>query len=292
VKLGRFPLLSAVAAAACTGEAATPQAAEIADSAGVRVVINPAPESAPVWRVAELPEVEIGMPAVGRPASVVDLGYVLYQVTGAASLSDGTIVVANRGTLELRYYTPQGQLLARAGGRGDGPGEFADLSLVGVLPNDSIVVNDVRHRVISVYDARGHLVRTRRLASEFGDFPAPVGILDDGSLFLSPTPLELAEGEFRELGGNLRTTNRVIVAGPDGMERGFSATFRGARPNASPTSTAGCFARRAASSSSGAPSSGPPPTTGSRSPPRTRSASGSSTAAARRSTSCASAASR
>jgi hypothetical protein len=229
VRLARSSLLLvSLAAAACSGEPAPALAAEITDSAGVRVVMNLPPETAPEWRVAEIPEVEIGIRAEGRLTSVVDPAYVLWEIKGAVRLSDGTIVVANGGTLDLRYYTPQGQLIVRAGRSGNGPGEFADISLVGVLPGDSVVVNDVRHRVISVYDRRGQLIRTHRLSGEFGAFPNPVGVLDDGSLFLSQRSLEPAEGEFRERGGNLRTTGRVIVAGPDGMERRFLGDFPGA----------------------------------------------------------------
>jgi hypothetical protein len=200
-----------MAAAACGSEPAAPPEAEILDSAGVRVVLNAAPETAPLWSVFEEPLLEIG-------GNDNDPSQTLFQVRGAVRLSDGMIVVANGGSLQLRWYDPSGLHVRTAGGKGDGPGELMDLSLVGLLPGDSIVIRDIRHRTIPVYDRMGQLVRTHRLSSEFGAFPNAVGVLNDGSVLLAPQSPRLQE-DAPGAGGFRRETGVVVVAGPDGLER-------------------------------------------------------------------------
>ena len=67
--------------------------------------------------------------------------YLLHQVVGAARLGDGRIVVLNEGSMQLKYYDPDGKHLLDAGGPGEGPGEFQPpLSYFTRLPGDSILV--------------------------------------------------------------------------------------------------------------------------------------------------------
>ena len=68
-------------------------------------------------------------------------GYLLHQVAGATRLADGRIVIANEGTLQLRYYDPEGTHLFDAGGEGEGPGEFESLAGFTRLPGDSLLVD-------------------------------------------------------------------------------------------------------------------------------------------------------
>ena len=67
--------------------------------------------------------------------------YLLHRVVGAARLDDGRIVVLNEGSLQLKYYDPEGKHLHDAGGPGEGPGELQPpLSYFTRLPGDSILV--------------------------------------------------------------------------------------------------------------------------------------------------------
>ncbi len=97
------------AALACAGEAEPPPANGPACSPGL-----------PRWTLAPEPDVSIGV-LEGDPP------YQLFRVTGAVRLGDGTIVVTNVGTQELRYFDSTGAFLRSAGGRGKGPGEFSEL---------------------------------------------------------------------------------------------------------------------------------------------------------------------
>ena len=67
--------------------------------------------------------------------------YLLHKIVGAARLGDGRIVVLNEGSMQLKYYDPDGKHLLDAGGPGEGPGELQPpLSYFTRLPGDSILV--------------------------------------------------------------------------------------------------------------------------------------------------------
>ncbi len=88
----------------------------------------------PTWRLSDEPHVVIG-------GADEREGYLLHQVVGAARLGDGRIVIANGGSLELRYYDSEGSHLLSAGGEGEGPGELRPpLEHFTRLAGDSILV--------------------------------------------------------------------------------------------------------------------------------------------------------
>lgn len=125
------------------------------------------------WRVASAPAVDIG----GIDA---DADHQLYQVRFARRLSDGTIVVVNAGSHELRFFGSDGAYLRSAGRRGEGPGEFRGPYWLFVLPGDTLLAYDSRLRRVSVLDGRGEFVRTYRL--EVPTVSWLLGAFDDGRL--------------------------------------------------------------------------------------------------------------
>jgi len=102
---------------ACIGEAGGRGSIE-RDSAGIVIVENFAPawQGADAWEVVSPATVEIGV-AEGEDV------YQLFDVSGATRLGNGTIVVANAGTQEIRFCGADGRHLRTAGGSGRGPGE-------------------------------------------------------------------------------------------------------------------------------------------------------------------------
>lgn len=104
------------------------------------------------YRLAEHPLISIGV-AEGAEA------YQLFRVRSAFQLHDGSVVVANSGTSELRYYDPDGQHVRTVGRRGWGPGEFDNLRYARALGGDTIVTWDVGQRRVSYFDRHGELVR-------------------------------------------------------------------------------------------------------------------------------------
>lgn len=149
------------------------------DSAGVRIVESAEPvwRAHEGWRIAAEPALEIGE-VEGEPH------YEFGRVTGGTRLGDGTIVVADEGAMELRYFDAQGEHLVSVGGQGSGPGEFEDLTLLGTVPGDSVVVWDQRQGRVSIFGPEGEFSRTESLrpSAEGGLLPRPSGVYPDGSL--------------------------------------------------------------------------------------------------------------
>ena len=149
--------------------------AEVRDSAGVRIVENHRASWDVPWRVSDEPSLTVGR-TEGHE------GHALYQVTGALRLADGTVVVANSGTLELRLYDRDGVYLRSVGGRGGGPGEFQSLEWISRFASDSILALDVVGHRVSFFDSDGRFGRSVRLEPSPEILaPRPVGFFADGS---------------------------------------------------------------------------------------------------------------
>lgn len=195
--------------AGCEGGEIGRPTAEIQDSAGVRVVVNPppSPDTDPVWTVAEEPEVEIGV-LDGDPE------YQLFRVSGAVVMSDGRIAVANQGAFDLRMFDPEGRHLWTTGGEGDGPGEFRAIELLGRFGPDSILVQDFRLQRLSVFDDAGGLARSFQVDSEEElRFPRPEGVLEGGGIVVRQSQVYTA-GEATT--GIDRGVWRLYLAEPSG----------------------------------------------------------------------------
>lgn len=86
------------------------------------------------WRLAG-PIEEIGV-AEGEAALE------LHDVTDALRLPDGRVVLLDAASAELRMYDSDGAFLLRAGGRGEGPGEFRRPARIRLVGGDVILVED------------------------------------------------------------------------------------------------------------------------------------------------------
>jgi hypothetical protein len=126
-------LAASIAGAACAPDSSRSGVA-VRDSAGIAVVESATSAWGPgdAWQVDPRPAVDIGV--VDGPDE-----YTLSGVSGAVRLADGRIVVANRGTQQLRVYDARGVFLNQSGGAGDGPEEYRYLHGVFRLPDDTIV---------------------------------------------------------------------------------------------------------------------------------------------------------
>ena len=90
-------------------------------------------------------------------------------MVAAVRLSNGDIVVAERAASELRGYDAAGNFQWRAGRDGEGPGEFRSLDFVGTTGGDSLVTYDGRLLRAQLFDPRGRLARTYRVAIAEGE---------------------------------------------------------------------------------------------------------------------------
>jgi hypothetical protein len=82
-----------------------------------------------------------------------------FRVEDATFGADGGIVVADRGSAQVRFYDAQGRFTAALGADGDGPGEFRRLMGVARYPGDSVVAFDPSIRRGTVISASGSLGR-------------------------------------------------------------------------------------------------------------------------------------
>lgn len=152
-----------VAAAGC--DSAPPGIHTIhADSAGIPVATAVEPLWGPDegWTVEPEPLLEIGT-VTGASE------YLFTDVVAAVRLSNGDIVVAERGASELRSYDAAGNFQWRAGRDGEGPGEFRSLDFVGTTAGDSLVTYDGALLRAQLFDPQGRLARTYRVAISEGE---------------------------------------------------------------------------------------------------------------------------
>jgi hypothetical protein len=128
------------------------------------------------WRVDPDGAVTIG-------ASDGDDPYLFSSIGGVARLGDGRIVVADRGTDEIRFFDSSGAFLETIGGRGDGPAEYRSIHLLQRIGGDSLVVVDREGGRVSVLDPAGTIVRRYLMARHGSDeSPTPAwAIFEDGS---------------------------------------------------------------------------------------------------------------
>lgn len=166
--------------------ASQPAAAQATrDSAGIRIVEN----DRPAWSATEVPVL------AATPTLVIgdrpEPDYVLSRVAGAARLSDGRIVVADGGSLQLRFFDSAGVFISSVGGRGEGPGEFEQLADLWIVAGDTIVALSMP-ATATFFDPRGGFLRRvnawRRTGISDG-IKLIVAVLGDQSLVVaSPRP--------------------------------------------------------------------------------------------------------
>ena len=161
----------------------------VRDSAGIPIVKAHWPVWTDTTRWSIDPEPLLDL--AGRGLSDV---YSFNRVRGMRRLSDGSIVVANTGSQEIRQFTPDGYFVASAGGEGEGPGEFASMQQM-ELVGDSVFVRDSDGRV-AVFAPGPTLVRTMRL--DHGH--ESLRFLGDGTLLVEvtlPAPARILPGVVR-----------------------------------------------------------------------------------------------
>lgn len=150
-------------------------------------------------------------------------GEALDRVYGGFLRPDGSVVVGNAGTAELRTYAADGRFVAAAGRRGAGPGEFGSINWIGVLPGDSLIAFDMRHQRFSVWSPAGAFVRV--VTSQVPPGPIrPIGVFGDGSVLL----VREAGYDPRAGAGVVRDSLRTLRMLPTGAVTPIPGAFPGA----------------------------------------------------------------
>ncbi|MGH7575430.1 MAG: hypothetical protein ACREM1_09955 [Longimicrobiales bacterium] len=229
-------LFAASATWACSGASEHLQRTSVRDSSGVVIVESASPlwPASQGWQVTPQPAVEIGA-AEGAPE------FEFQTILGLTRLANGNIVVGNRGTRELRFFSPEGQFIRAVGRDGEGPGEFRTFNGVYPYRADSLIIWDYRLFRWSVFDSAGAFARILRPARP-GMNPRSLSPLADGSLIIADNYLEDAgeqtvdyirffrfspEGELLDSLGIFRSSERFRPANGDSiaMSRIFGSTL-------------------------------------------------------------------
>jgi hypothetical protein len=152
-----------------------------------------------------------------------DTSELFSQVVGATRLDDGTVIVGDRGSAQLKYFSRDGRFVRAVGRKGSGPGEFgymADLLRCG----DSVFVEDIRVRGTLVFGIDGGYKRLLQFAPpEAGRSPYDTACNED-RIFL-----HYAFENFRADAtlGPYRAAVPFWTTGPDGAVVKLLGTFPG-----------------------------------------------------------------
>jgi hypothetical protein len=129
-------LACVLVASACAGDPADDLVVR-RDSAGVAIVESSAPrlESVHAWRVDTAPLLDLTLTGEGD-------AHIFHGVADALRMADGSLVVADAGSHQVRRYAADGTLQWRVGRDGEGPGEFRQLANVARFRGDSVIAFD------------------------------------------------------------------------------------------------------------------------------------------------------
>ncbi len=189
----------------------TPPFHTVRDSAGITIVES----MRPAWRPEEVPLVETD-PEVSIGTLDGDPAHQFNRVSGMAVTSAGDLVVGQMGPPPVvRWFDADGALLHTAGGEGEGPGEFAQMTAVQTAPGDTILVWDPRLRRILKFSSEGEFVSSLLWNAEEPGFP--------GIFRLGPGPdvvYRMATGAGDPVPGRVYSDSMVVVVDPDASRTG------------------------------------------------------------------------
>ena len=177
---------------------ATAQEARFRDSAGVRIIENPARKDAPVrFRLGDKPLMEVGGRESNRNEEFEhNQGYLR-----GVRLSDGGLAVID--VSRVHYFDPNGRRI-RIVGRGQGPQEFQYLTSICRTRGDTVIVSD--QGMISFLDGRGEIfLKVPRGDIGFAPFSFCLG---DGTFVLEQSGSDVGAPEHRVT--RLRTDGSIV----------------------------------------------------------------------------------
>jgi hypothetical protein len=174
----RYLLATVIVATGCGAAPSLPPV--VRDSAGVTIVENFGPtwSGNEGWTVSAAPTLSIGDSTLGE-------NYVFDRLVGALRYADGTIVVANNGTHELRWYDSNGSFLQTAGRAGSGGVTFTSLAWIGRFGDESVLAYDGTTMRTAILSNDGSLQHSSSLIMTFQAPPGAVsGVFADSSLLV------------------------------------------------------------------------------------------------------------
>jgi hypothetical protein len=196
--------------ATCTGSGDNAGSFTVSDSSGVEIAVSTGPQwrDSAGWSIDQKPALEIGVEEGEEP-------YMLSRVFDALRLPDGRILVGNSATSEIRVFDREGKFVQSAGRKGNGPGEFGELSSVRFwrLSDGSLLGYDGGNLRVHHFDSTLTYQRTVRIESTRDGLRAFLqGVFGDGSWQMLALVPELKN----EPGTYLRSAQQIVRFNPDG----------------------------------------------------------------------------
>jgi hypothetical protein len=159
----------------CSSELGHVPSAVVTDSAGVRMVTYVlADADVPDYRIVGEPDLVIGE-MDGTPE------YALSRVDDLALANNGSILVSDGMSQEVRVFDSGGRHVRTLGGAGDGPGEFATAPSIAGLAGDTAFLFDVRSNRVTSFVLDGAMIDVVTLAAERVGRPESLVRLEDGT---------------------------------------------------------------------------------------------------------------
>lgn len=160
----------------CAADSMPPGSVAVMDSAGIRIVHS----AGPVWTADA--GWRLDSADVRIDAEIGDSVF-LFGVRGVVQLSDGEIVLANRGTSQLLFFSESGEYRKSVGRRGKGPGEYDPIQGLFSCAGDTLVVAEMDR--LTVLDGEGEVVRMVRVERQaHGGYQSVEGVSADCSSVL------------------------------------------------------------------------------------------------------------
>lgn len=174
------------------------------DSAGIAIVENAFDSaSLAVWQIPDSPIVDIGGDETG-PGALQRVRVVRWEV-------DGSILIGDGSSREIRRFDSTGRHMHTWGRSGDGPGEFRSISGIWPVAPDSVGVYDNVLRRVTVASRTGLVGRTTSLREL--PFPYTVQPLAD-RLLLAFIPIDTSRATS---GPTTRSTLTITVGRSDSL---------------------------------------------------------------------------
>ena len=160
------------------------------DSAGMEII----EATRPLWGESSLWSIDPD-PLVDLTVSGTGTSHEFFRVRGLRQRPDGSLVLADRATRQLRHYSREGEFLGALGGPGEGPGEFSDIQQIELIA-DTVFALDSGGRV-TVVGPDMELVRTFTLPFSVHEIHSPGDGTLLGESLMDPGPVEIANRMIR-----------------------------------------------------------------------------------------------
>lgn len=164
-----------LAVSACEEVSVAVPTAAVSDSAGVEIVSYDLMDvDVPSW--LETGEIDLQIGVVDGPAE-----YAFSSIGDVAVVGDGSLVVTDRQTLEVRVFDSSVEHLRSLGGEGGGPGEFSSSPWIAGVSGDSVFTFDSRAARVTTFALSGEVLGDVSVRSEMVGRPLVALRQSDGS---------------------------------------------------------------------------------------------------------------